>query len=372
MSSIQAYFNIPTIEKISADYFPTDERFDSCLTTNDYNVAIIGVEQSLNSIDNKSCDKAPNEIRKQLYALRGNFKKLKICDLGNLAKSKNLKENYLALQSIVAELTEKNIICIILGGSQELTVPIFNGIKENKKNINLSIIDSKIDLGSDKHDFNSHAFITPLLKEKSLRRMEVIGYQSYFVPESQIDFLKKHNQYGMRLGVLRKNIQLTEPILRDSDIVSVDMSAIRQADAPAYCYANPNGLLAEDVCQLSLYSGYSDRMKAFGVFELNPDFDHNNQSAALAAQMIWHFLEGLNNRQEDYPLRNTDTYQKYIVQQDLTDGNVVFYNNEINNRWWIEIPNNKGEKEIYACDIQEYEAAKAGKIPEMWLKYFKR
>lgn len=370
--SIDAYFETPEITKIQSNSFIDNERLDSFLKKKDYNVAIIGIEEGVNSMENKGCEKAPDLIRQELYALRGDFKKINICDLGNIIKSPRSKDNYKALENIITELTQMNIVCIVLGGSQDFTIPIFNGIKEKENKINVSIIDSRIDLGKDEHDFNSYSYIKHLMKDKKLKRLESIAHQSYFVPEYQIDFLKKHNQYTNRLGVLRKNIHFIEPVLRDSDIVSFDMSAIRQADAPAYCYSNANGLMAEEACQLCLYAGYSDRIKTFGIFELNPDFDKNNQSVGLAAQMIWHFLEGLNNRQGDYPKRNLETYQKYIVQQSLIDEDVIFYNNEVNNRWWIEIPNAMGEKEIYSCDIQEYETAKAGKIPEMWLKYFKR
>ena len=105
---------------------------------------------------------------------------------------------------------------------------------------------------------------------------------------------------------------------------------------------------------------------------MNPDFDNNNQSAALAAQMIWHFLDGLNNRQKDYPAKSIEAYEKYIVQQEQLDENIVFYQNPTNNRWWIEIPNTSGEKEIYACSRQEYEEAKLGRIPDSWIRYYKK
>lgn len=370
--SIEAYFHKPQVNRISSDFFSDNERIDSCLTNKDYNVAIIGIEEGVNSVENSSCSEAPNAIREQLYALRGGFKKLNICDLGNINKGNNAKENYLALQNIVTELTEKGVVCIILGGSHDLSLPIFKAIAEFQEKINISIIDGKIDLGKDENDFNSFSFVKKLLQEKKLRRLESIAYQSYFVSESQLNVLKEKNQYATRLGVVRKNIHSIEPLFRDSDISSFDMSAVRQADSPAYAHSNPNGLIAEEICQLSLYAGYSDRMKAFGIFELNPDLDINNQSSGLAAQMIWHFLEGLNNRQEDFPKRDIELYQKYFVQHNLIDENIVFYNNEMNNRWWIEIPNTQNEKEIYACDVSEYDAAKSGKIPDIWLKYFKR
>ncbi len=369
--SIEEYFTVPVIEKLSTDYFNDEERFELSLVQKDYDVAIFGVEECVNSIENKGCGRAPDFIRRQLYALRGNFKKLRICDLGNV-KGQTAKDTYAAVKDVVSELVSKGVVCIILGGSQDFTRSIFNGVKEQQSKINLAVVDNKIDMGKGDRDFNSHSFLSYILPDKSLRRLEIIGYQSYFTPENQLNLLKEYNQYATRLALVRNAIRQIEPLLRDADIVSMDMSVIRQADSPAYAYANPNGVAAEEVCQLSLFSGYSDRIKAFGIFEMNPEYDHNDQSAALAAQMVWHFIEGLNNRHKDYPVADVSTYQKYTIQQDLLDDNIVFYQNPVNNRWWIEIPNASGEKEVYACNIQEYEEAKYGKIPDSWMKYYKK
>ena len=369
--ALEEYFSKPVIEKISTNFYKDENRLDAHFVEKDYDVAIFGVEECINSVENRSCEDAPDIIRKQLYALQGNFKKLNICDLGNV-KGNTAKDTYAAVKDIVSELAEKNIVSIILGGSQDFTLPIFNGLKTHQPKVNVTIVDNKIDLGKDDNDFHSHSFVSHLLNEKQLRRLEILAYQSYFVPESQLDFLKKHNQYAVRLGIMRASIGQIEPIIRDADLLSFDMSAIKQSDSPAYLYANPNGLTAQEACQLSLFAGYSDRIKTFGVFEMNPDFDRNHQSAALAAQMVWHFLEGLNNRQKDYPVKDIETYEKYIIHQDQLDQNIVFYENPVNNRWWIKIPNALGEKEIYACSRYEYEEAKSGRIPDSWVRYYKK
>jgi hypothetical protein len=66
--SIEAYFHKPQVNRISSDFFSDNERIDSCLTNKDYNVAIIGIEEGVNSVENSSCSEAPNAIREQLYA----------------------------------------------------------------------------------------------------------------------------------------------------------------------------------------------------------------------------------------------------------------------------------------------------------------
>ena len=89
--------------------------------------------------------------------------------------------------------------------------------------------------------------------------------------------------------------------MRNSDIVTFDMSSIRQADAPAVISPSPNGFFAHEACVLSRYSGISDRSTSFGIFELNCAAQENDQTSSLAAQIVWHFLEGFSLRIGDFP-----------------------------------------------------------------------
>jgi arginase family enzyme len=367
-----SYFEKPIIEKLPTYSFAEESRFDAHLSAKDYNVAIFGIEEGLNSLENSGCKDAPNAIRKHLYALQWNFKNLNVCDLGNVRKGNTVKDRIFAVRDIVAELTEQNVVCIVLGGSHDFTVPVFEGLKERSDKLNVSVIDNKIALGRGDNDFNAQSFLYKILEDKYLHRLESIAYQSYFVPEYQKSYLKEYNQFGVRVGIVRSNIQGIEPLLRDSDLVSFNMSAVRQCDAPAYAYANPHGLYGEEACTLSFYAGWSDRVKVFGMFELNPAFDQNDRSASLAAQTVWHFLEGMNSRAGDYPKRDIKGYHQYVVQSQVFDDNMVFYRSETNGRYWLEIPTGNGEKEVFGCTWQEYEDTKKGKIPETWLKYYKK
>ena len=366
---MEPYFEQPAIERLPAHHLPDNERFDAHLSAaGDFNVAIFGVEEGLNSLGNSACADAPNRIRRQLHALRS-IDGVKVRDFGNLRKGKTLKDSYAALRDVVCELTEKGVVSIVLGGSHDLSVPVFEGLKS--KPVNISMIDSKIDLGRGDGDYNACSYLDKLLNDSYLNRLESIAYQSYFVPESHLDYLKKRNQYGVRLGVVRDNIQRVEPLLRDSDFVSFDAGALRQSDMPAHAFTNPNGLYAEEACRLSRFAGLSDRVKVFGFFELNPQFDHNDRSSALAAQIVWHFIEGLSKRFGDYPVGDLSHYQQYVVMSEMLGENIVFYKNELNHRWWIAIPQQKhSENEVYACTRYDYEQARKGKIPDVWLRYY--
>jgi len=367
-TDITLYFDKP--EELPSDiyFLPEKDTFKSTLVTENYDVAIIGVKSELNSM-NKGTALAPDAIRKHLYKLRGGFEKLRICDFGNIKKGNKPTDMRFALRDIVDEINAKKIIPIVIGGSQDLSVSIFNGLKENMDEVNVVIIDPKADLQKEPDLFDSFSFLNQLIDDEKLNRLDLLGYQNYYCSNEQLMMLKERNFFGIRVGTLRGNMGQSEPIFRDCDFLSFDITAVRQSDAPGTGFPFPNGLFGEEACQLARFAGFSDKIASFGIFEVNPYFDNNDQTSALAAQIIWHFVEALNSRYGDFPVRSIDFYQKYIVPDITGNDEMVFYHNNLNNRWWVEIPTQKG-KRIFSCSYEDYRCAGNNQIPDIWMKYY--
>jgi arginase family enzyme len=360
---VELYFEKP-IELPSDVYsLPEEDSFKSALVTENYDVAIIGVKSELNST-NKGSALAPDAIRKYLYGLKGRLEKLRICDLGNIKKGNKPKDIFFALRDITAGLTEKKIIPIVIGGSQDFSAAIFDGLKENLEEINVALVDSKVDFKPD-----GASYLDKMIEDEKLNRLDLLGYQSYYCTHDQLFTLRDRNFFGERVSTLRNDLGRSEPIFRDCDFFSFDIAAIRQSDAPGHSVPSPNGFFGEEGCQLARFAGFSDRIASFGLFEVNPYFDNNDQTSALAAQIIWHFIEALNNRYGDFPLRDIGSYQKYVIPDMIANDEMVFYHNNLNNRWWVEIPTHKG-KRIFSCSYEDYRFASNNQVPEIWMKYY--
>lgn len=105
-----------------------------------------------------------------------------------------------------------------------------------------------------------------------------------------------------RLGQARSKMDDVEPIIRNADLVSFDIGAIRHSEAPGNANASPNGFFGDEACQLSRYAGISDKCTSIGIYELNPEFDPNNLTSHLVAQMVWCFADGFYNRKKIFHL----------------------------------------------------------------------
>ncbi|MBN1251519.1 MAG: formimidoylglutamase [Bacteroidales bacterium] len=334
-----------------------------------YKAAIIGIPEERNS-KNKGTAKAPDKIRESLYQLNIPSN-IKIIDLGNIKIGNTLKDTYFAISDICQILISKSVIPIIIGGSQDLTYGNFLAYEKLKLKTNLVCIDPKFDLGYLKNDFDSTSYLGQIIlnNRDTLFNFTNLGYQSYYTNKEEITFLNKLNFDTVRLGKLRFDLKEAEPIIRDADLLSIDISSIKQSDAPAHFMPSTNGFYGEEVCQLAKYAGLSDKLSSFGIYDINPDFDNNNQTINLAAQIIWYFIDALTTRKINNPKINPNEYTKFIVNFEKNNKNIIFYKNNFDNRWWMEIGilNNSIEKYIIACSYEDYKLACSQEIPERWL-----
>jgi arginase family enzyme len=338
-------------------------------------LAIIGVQEGRLAVNNETTGEGLDLIRKEFYQLyQGNWTS-SVVDLGNINEGAEVSDTYFALIEVLRFLLKRNIIPIIIGGEHDLTYANYRAYDLLEQMVNLAVVDHKFDLGVISSEINSQSYLSKIIMEQpnNLFNYSNIGYQSYFVPQDEIDLLDSMYFDSIRLGEAKK-IENVEPLLRDADIVSVDLGVVRQSEAPANQNATPNGFYGDEICAVARYAGISDKVTSFGIYEYNPIFDRNNQTAQLVAQMIWYFIEGVNFRANDYPFGSKENYQKYIVP--VEDEDLIFFKSIKSGRWWFEINinenNNIKRKSLIPCTYQEYVNATNQEIPERWYKTIRK
>lgn len=336
-------------------------------------IVIIGVPEDRNSF-NRGAALSPDRIRSELYKLIQPSDKLKIFDIGNLKSGNTYSDTYFALKEVVVRFLGDNLNIILLGGSQDLTLPVFQAFENYQKKINLVTVDSRIDANPEAIEVNSESYLLEiLLKKKKLFKYANLGHQAYFTEKNSIELLNKLFQDAIRLGEIRNDIKMIEPVLRDTDIISFDMGAVRQSDSPGYFKPMPNGFYAEEVCQIARYAGTSDMIRFLGIFETNANLDRNNHTSALAAQMIWYYIDGIANRVIEYPDAQNSDYKTFIVTHNDLDHEMIFYRSMKTDRWWMEIPNIKENNQVVvACSHNDYQTACNHEVPDLWWKTYQK
>ena len=312
-------------------------------------------------------------IRQRLYGLAIPKRGLKMADLGNLIKKNNVREYYDGIALALGELLKAGKIVILIGGTQDITYGQYMAYGELKRNVEYVHIDSRLDVfdsdfGINNESFNHKIFIH---SPNYLFNFSNLGYQSYFVPESERERLRNLHFQGLRLGKLRDDLREAEPVLRNADLVSVDMSCVRSADAPGSAYPSPAGFTTEEICQLMRYTGMSNRVSSLSISEVLPLKDFNDQTATLAAIMLWYFIEGIQNRRVDEP-KNLSALTKYRTSLQGGTHEIVFYKNERSERWWMEVPypdaltKDTGRTILVPCSESDYRMATKDEVPEKW------
>jgi len=327
----------------------------------DVQIAIIGVGI-----------KEANEVRRAFYALSFQFKYLKIVDLGNLRKS-----TVDVLTPVVKELLDSNILPIIIGEHQNLTTAQYQAYHLREQLVNMVLVDKSIDFTFDKvRARRSEYFLNKILgQEKSyLLHLSLIGYQKHFVNPRALQLFKEQQFDYVRLGHIQNNIKELEPIIRDADFLSFDMSTIRQSDAPASIFPSPSGLFAEQACKIAHYAGLSDKLTSIGFYNFQHSADRNSQTTHLIAQMIWYFLDGFANRKGDYPLNQTELVE-YLVDFKTSNYQISFWKSTRSDRWWMQIPvkSKKYDRHrLVPCSYNDYKMASHEELPERLLNAYSR
>ena len=339
-------------------------------------IAIFGVQEDRNSQNNFGCGENLHFIRKKLYDLFPGKWETEIADLGNVQKGNTVADTYFAVSEIITGLLKKNIIPIIIGGGQDITYVNYRAYDMLEQSVNITAVDSRFDLGDLEDELTSQSYLSKIIMQQpnNLFNYSNVGYQTYFNAQEEIQLLDNLFFDAYRLGKA-KELENIEPAFRNADIVSIDMGAVRQSEAPANNNASPNGFYGEEICAIARYAGISDKVSSFGIYEYNSKFDNNYQTANLISQMIWYFIDGVNFRVKDYPFSGKENYQKFTVLLEEDDP-LTFYKSNKTGRWWIEIKilsDNKYKRHaLIPCTYQDYVQATKQIIPERWYKAMKK
>lgn len=336
------------------------------------NIAILGIRENRNEVNFSGEELNFDNIRKSLYELYPGNWSTNIVDLGDVVPGNEVSDTYYLVREVLSGLLKKDIIPVILGGSQDLVYAQYRSFDVLERMVNLVNIDSKFDLGNSSQSITNISYVSKIIVEQpyNLFNYSNIGYQTYFNAQEEIDLIEKLYFDAYRLGEVIADITIAEPIMRDADLVSLDLGAINSLSLSGLV-SSPNGFDGREICAISRYAGISDKVKSFGIYEFK-NFKNETTTTLLIAQIIWYFIEGVNYRSNELNIRELKSTLHYNVP--VENEILSFYKSAMTGRWWIEIPfissgNNKLQRHtLLPCTYNDYERACNQEIPERWYK----
>jgi formiminoglutamase len=325
-------------------------------------IVFVGVNETRGSGAFDNTISAADAIRKQLYQLHYWHTDVIIADIGNIKTGATLNDSYAAVKTVLAELLRMKKTIVILGGSHDITLAQYFAYKELQQIVEATCIDATINLKGE-NPLRSENFLLEMLtgEPNLVKHYNHIGFQSYFVHPRMLETMDKLRFDCYRVGAARENLEEMEPVIRNTHLLSFDISAIKYSDSPAST-ESPNGFTGEEACILARFAGLSDKVNSFGIYGYLPQQDLHELSAKQISQMLWYFIDGKNRSKQEASIEDRDYFNEYHTSFNEVES--VFLQSKKTGRWWMQLPN----KKIIPCSYNDYVQASRNEIPERWLR----
>ncbi len=329
-------------------------------------IILVGCDESGGNGGDPQVFSPSNAIRKQFYQLYHWHEEVIVADAGNIKAGATLKDSYAALKYVVKELIALGKRVVILGGSHDLTLPQYEVFASLEKIIEMTCADARIDMDIESR-IPSEYFLMPLLtgQPNFVRHYNHIGFQSFLVHPAMLETIDKLRFDCYRVGTVKEDIEIMEPVIRNSHLFSFDISAIQHCYAPAN-RLTPNGFTGEEACRLMQFAGMSTNVKSIGIYGYDPGYDEQELTAKQISQMLWYTMDGIKTGKQEAVLSERSAFSEFHLV--FAEMETVFLQSKKTGRWWMQLPDGK----YIASSQYDYILACNNEIPERWLRAVER
>jgi formiminoglutamase len=247
----------------------------------------------------------PRALREALYRLTPGDDDLAVlldraADLGDVPVTGDVEADQERLGDVVGALLVRGVVPIVLGGGHETSYGHFLGYV--RAGLGVSIL-----------NWDAHADVRPLRDGRAhsgspfrqalehasgrCRRYTVAGLHPWRVAAAHRRFVETHGGEAVPLDALtRERIAALVAGAEGPAFATFDLDAVDASQAPGVSAPGTGGLDAARWLLAAEACGRSPAFTSFDVVELNPRFDVDGRTAALAALTAWHVLKGLAAR----------------------------------------------------------------------------
>lgn len=327
---------------------------------------IIGCAESRGAGVSKNDNAGIDAVRKHFYQLFHWHSNVLIADIGNIKPAASLEDTYSALQQVLSELSALNKKVLIIGGTHDLMMAQYDVFAKQQKIIEATSVDAFLDMNMESR-LPAENFLMKLFTNEPnyLKHYNHIGFQSYFVHPAMLETIDKLRFDCYRVGVVKEHLEIMEPVIRNANIFSFDITAIQHSHAPAN-RITPNGFNGEEACLLMQFAGMSSLSNSIGIYGYNYKQDVSDLTAKQISHMLWYLLNGIEKGKNESPLEQRENFNEFKLM--FADFETLFLQSKKTQRWWMQLP----DKTFVACSNKDYVTALNNEIPERWLRAAER
>ncbi|MGH7510659.1 MAG: formimidoylglutamase [Gemmatimonadales bacterium] len=248
----------------------------------------------------------PAAIRAALYAMTpdprsGRLEELlgRARDLGDLEISGDVESDQRRLGDALAPHLGREAFVIVLGGGHEASYGHFLGYASAGRRVEILNWDAHADVRELKQgQAHSGSPFRQAVEDPSgaCRRYSVAGLQPHAVARAHLDYVHQHGRVLWRDEVTPDSIDRFYAGLEAPALVSFDLDAVAEAEAPGVSAPNAGGLAGDLWLRAAYGAGRSAAVASADIVELNPAVDRGSQTARLAALTVWWLLRGRAER----------------------------------------------------------------------------
>jgi formiminoglutamase len=258
-----------------------------------------GVERNKGRLGAKE---SPDHIRKSLANLPVHFSNDQfLFDAGNIiCDDDNLEEAREEQINTVDKIIKNNHFPIVIGGGHETALGNFLALIKTYKNVGIINIDAHFDLRTPNPKSTSGTPFYEMSKYCEANNLNFnyipIGIQELGntkalfkrAEDLNVEYItadEVHLNLNNILDKLKREIQQYDALY-----ISLDMDVLDAAFAPGVSATTVNGLTPFQVKYILKLLMKSEKVKLFDIVEYNSNFDRDNMTSKLSAQMIYEVL----------------------------------------------------------------------------------
>jgi formiminoglutamase len=220
-------------------------------------------------------------------------------DLGDLEITSDLEADQRALGHVLAPYLGRGAFVVVFGGGHETSFGHFLGYATAGLTVEILNWDAHPDV-RELRDGKAHSGspFRQALEDSSgaCRRYVAAGLEPHVVARAHLDYVERRGRAIWRDEVSLNSMKPIYDSVVAPALVSFDLDAVNQADAPGVSAPNAGGLSTDLWLRAAFQAGQCSAVTSADVVELNPRVDNDGATARLAALTVWWLLRGYAER----------------------------------------------------------------------------